>query len=65
MERLKGEARGSGLFADLKLVKDRAGVENFVITGEAVTDMEKYINDLVKKYYQEEYKYHPAEITEN
>lgn len=49
----------------LKLVKDRAGVEDFVITGEAVTDMEKYINDLVKKYYQEEYKHHPAEITEN
>ena len=49
----------------LKLVKDRAGVEDFVITGEAVTDMEKYINDLVKKYYQEEYKYQPAEITEN
>ena len=49
----------------LKLVKDRAGVEDFVITGEAVTDMEKYINDLVKKYYQEEYKHHPAETTEN
>ena len=48
----------------LKLVKDRAGVENFVITGEAVTDMEKYINDLVKKYYQEEYERRPAEITE-
>jgi ATP-dependent Clp protease ATP-binding subunit ClpX len=49
----------------LKLVKDRAGVENFVITGEAVTDMEKYINDLVKKYYQEEYERRPAEITEH
>ncbi len=49
----------------LKLVKDRAGVEDFVITGEAVTDMEKYINDLVKKYYQEEYKHSPAEITEH
>lgn len=48
----------------LKLVKDRAGVENFVITGEAVTDMEKYINDLVKKYYQEEYERRPAKITE-
>ncbi len=49
----------------LKLVKDRAGVENFVITGEAVTDMEKYINNLVKKYYQEEYERRPAEITEH
>ena len=48
----------------LKLVKDRAGVENFVITGEAVTNMEKYINDLVKKYYQEEYERRPAKITE-
>ncbi len=49
----------------LKLVKDRAGVENFVITGEAVTDMEKYINNLVKKYYQEEYERRPAKITES
>ncbi len=40
----------------LKLVKDRAGIQDFVISGEAVTDMERYINDLVKKYYQEEYK---------
>jgi endopeptidase Clp ATP-binding regulatory subunit ClpX len=38
----------------LKLVRDRAGVESFVISGEAVTDMEKYINGLVKKYYQRE-----------
>ncbi len=40
----------------LKLVRDRAGIQDFVISGEAVTNMEKYINDLVKKYYQEEYK---------
>jgi endopeptidase Clp ATP-binding regulatory subunit ClpX len=39
----------------LKLVKDRAGIEDFVINAEAVTDMEKYINGLVKKYYQQEY----------
>ena len=36
----------------LKLVKDRSGMEHFVITPESVTDMEKYINDLVKKFYR-------------
>lgn len=36
----------------LKLVKDRSGTAHFVITREAVTDMEKYINDLVKRYYR-------------
>jgi hypothetical protein len=35
----------------LKLVKDRYGNEDFLITKEAVTDMEKYINDLVKRHY--------------
>ena len=38
----------------LKLVRDRSGVENFKISGEAVTDMEKYINDLMKRYYRKE-----------
>lgn len=38
----------------LKLVKDRAGIEQFVITKEAVTDMEKYVNDLVKRHYRRE-----------
>jgi ATP-dependent Clp protease ATP-binding subunit ClpX len=37
----------------LKLVKDRSGSDLFLITREAVTDMERYINDLVKKYYRE------------
>jgi ATP-dependent Clp protease ATP-binding subunit ClpX len=36
----------------LKLVKERSGIEDFVITREAVTDMEKYINDLVKRHYR-------------
>jgi ATP-dependent Clp protease ATP-binding subunit ClpX len=36
----------------LKLVKERSGTEHFVITQDAVTDMEKYINDLVKKFYR-------------
>ncbi|MBW1721266.1 MAG: AAA family ATPase [Deltaproteobacteria bacterium] len=40
----------------LKLVKDRSGIETFRITGEAVTNMEKYINDLVKTYYRREYE---------
>jgi len=35
----------------LKLVRDRTGVEHFLITRDAVTDMEKYINDLVKRHY--------------
>jgi endopeptidase Clp ATP-binding regulatory subunit ClpX len=37
----------------LKLVKDRSGSDLFVITREAVTDMERYINDLVKRYYRD------------
>jgi ATP-dependent Clp protease ATP-binding subunit ClpX len=49
----------------LKLVRDRAGIEDFVISGEAVTDMEKYINGLVKKYYQQEYDLHHPESKES
>jgi endopeptidase Clp ATP-binding regulatory subunit ClpX len=49
----------------LKLVRDRAGVEDFVITGEAVTDMEKFINGLVKKHYQQEYDLPQPESKEN
>ncbi|MDD5204545.1 MAG: AAA family ATPase [Desulfobacterales bacterium] len=37
----------------LKLVKERSGVESFMITKDAVTDMEKYINGLVKKFYRQ------------
>jgi len=36
----------------LKLVRDRSGMEDFIINGEAVTDMEKYINGLVTKFYR-------------
>jgi len=39
----------------LKLVKDRSGVDHFVVTQDAVLDMDKYINDLVKRYYRKEY----------
>ncbi|MBW1922108.1 MAG: AAA family ATPase [Deltaproteobacteria bacterium] len=37
----------------LKLLRDRSGIEKFVINHEAVTDMEKYINDLLKRHYRE------------
>lgn len=49
----------------LKLVRDRAGVEDFVISGEAVTDMEKFINGLVKKHYQQEYDLPQPDSKEN
>jgi ATP-dependent protease Clp ATPase subunit len=39
----------------LKLVKDKSGIERFVINDEAVTDMENFVNNLVKKFYREEY----------
>ncbi|MGD2127261.1 MAG: AAA family ATPase, partial [Desulfobacteraceae bacterium] len=39
----------------LKLVKDRSGMDHFTIGREAVTDMEAYVNDLVKNYYRNEY----------
>ncbi|MBN1105914.1 MAG: AAA family ATPase [Deltaproteobacteria bacterium] len=39
----------------LKLVKDRSGAEVFMITSDAVTNMENYINELVKRYYRQEY----------
>jgi hypothetical protein len=39
----------------LKLVKDRSGVDYFVVTKDAVLDMDRYINDLVKRYYRKEY----------
>jgi len=39
----------------LNLVKDRSGIESFVINDEAVTDMEAYVNNLIKKYYREKF----------
>jgi ATP-dependent Clp protease ATP-binding subunit ClpX len=39
----------------LKLVRDRSGAEHFVITRDAVLDMDRYINDLVKGYYRKDY----------
>jgi hypothetical protein len=40
----------------LKLVRDRSGLEHFVINREAIVDMEKYINNLVKKTYRQDYE---------
>jgi ATP-dependent Clp protease ATP-binding subunit ClpX len=39
----------------LKLVKDRSGIEKFVINDEAVTDMDNFVNNLVKKFYHQGY----------
>jgi hypothetical protein len=36
----------------LKLVKDRAGTDEFVLNSEAVRNMEQYVDDLVKSYYR-------------
>jgi ATP-dependent Clp protease ATP-binding subunit ClpX len=38
----------------LKLVRDRIGFETFTITREAVLDPEKYIDSLIKKYYNQD-----------
>lgn len=37
----------------LRLVKERAGVDEFVITEAAVRDMESFISDLIKRYYRQ------------
>jgi hypothetical protein len=46
----------------LKLIRDRSGIEKFIIDGAAVTDMESYINNLVKKYYTQGSDLNPSEI---
>ncbi len=38
----------------LKLVRDKSGMDLFHITKEAVIDMEKYVNELIKKTYRDE-----------
>ncbi len=38
----------------LNLVKDRSGIDGFVIDVAAVTDMDGYINNLIKKYYRQQ-----------
>lgn len=39
----------------LKLIKGRSGIEEFVINSEAVTNMDSYINKLVKDLYKANY----------
>jgi endopeptidase Clp ATP-binding regulatory subunit ClpX len=39
----------------LNLVRDRAGIDSFIINDEAVSDMENFVNNLIKKYYRQEY----------
>lgn len=39
----------------LNLVKDRSGIETFTINSEAVTDMENFVNNLIKKFYGQKY----------
>lgn len=48
----------------LKLVRDRSGENHFVITGEAVKDMEKYINGLVKTFYRHDFEPDPLDSQE-
>ncbi|MBW1849839.1 MAG: AAA family ATPase [Deltaproteobacteria bacterium] len=43
------EELGKRLEYGLNLVKDRSGIEDFIITDEAVTDMESFIDNLIKK----------------
>jgi hypothetical protein len=38
----------------LNLVKDRSGIDRFVISEEAISDMEAYINKLIKSVYRQE-----------
>ncbi|MBW1788358.1 MAG: AAA family ATPase [Deltaproteobacteria bacterium] len=38
----------------LNLVKDRAGIDTFAIDADAVSDMEGYINRMIKQYYRHE-----------
>lgn len=39
----------------LKLVKDRSGIEVFTINKQAVTNMEDFINELIKESHRQEY----------
>jgi hypothetical protein len=38
----------------LKLVKEKSGIESFVIDNEAVTNMDNFVSSLVKKFYRQE-----------
>ncbi len=45
----------------LKLVRDKAGTDEFVINSAAVRNMEQFIDDLVKKYYRQDYERYAAQ----
>lgn len=38
----------------LKLIRERSGIENFILNKDAIIDMDNYVNRLIKKYYREE-----------
>jgi len=42
-----------GLEYGLKLVKERSGIHHFILDRYAITDMDGYINSLIKKYYRQ------------
>ncbi|MBW1902277.1 MAG: hypothetical protein JRJ20_11670 [Deltaproteobacteria bacterium] len=48
------ENLGKRLEYGLNLVKDRSGIENFIITDEAVMDLEGFIDNLIKKMSRQE-----------
>ena len=48
------KALGKKLEYGLNLVRDRSGIENVTITDEAVTDMEGFIDNLIKKLPHQE-----------
>ncbi|RLB11609.1 MAG: ATPase [Deltaproteobacteria bacterium] len=43
-----------GLEYGLKLVRERSGIQYFLLNRDAVIDMDGYINSLIKKYYRQE-----------
>ena len=49
----------------LKLIRDRVGIDKFVITREGVTDPEMYINNMVKNYYSNKHDILPEDKTED
>ena len=42
-----------GLEYGLKLVRERSGIQYFLLTKDAIVDMDSYINSLIKKYYRQ------------
>ena len=38
----------------LKLVREKSGIESFVIDNEAVTNMDNFVSNLVKRFYRQD-----------